>query len=242
LAPDDSLDADAAGVIDGLRSLTPQLVRSGDPGSGAPRDQPARCRRLLVKHLFDKLAALILIVLLAPLLVAIAGAVAATSDGPVLLRECHLGLHGNEFTLFRFRTLACAVWEMPRPWYTRSRDPRCTRFGRTLRAWSLDELPQLWNVLRGEMSLVGPRPQARQQSGLDRAGYAILAEYAQRYRMRPGMTGWAQIHGLQGARRTAESLRRRLSYDIWYIENWSLALKFRILALTPFRLGSEVVA
>jgi putative colanic acid biosynthesis UDP-glucose lipid carrier transferase len=160
----------------------------------------------------------------------------------VIIRQRRQGWHGREFTLFKFRTMAYGACEMPRPWWTRPGDPRTTRMGRVLSTYSLDELPQLWNVLRGEMSLVGPRPQPRQLNAFGYIGSAILAEYAQRHRMRPGMTGWAQIHPLHGATGTAEQLRRRLSYDIWYIENWSLWLDFRILALTPFRQRRATVA
>ena len=110
-------------------------------------------------------------------------------------------------------------------------DPRVTRVGRFLRKTSLDELPQLFNVLRGDMSLVGPRPHA-----LSHNEYysTVLARYANRHKVKPGMTGWAQVNGYRGETDTPEKMRRRVEHDLWYIENWSVWLDVKILAMTPF--------
>jgi lipopolysaccharide/colanic/teichoic acid biosynthesis glycosyltransferase len=112
-------------------------------------------------------------------------------------------------------------------------DPRCTKVGFVLRRTSLDELPQLWNVLRGDMSLVGPRPHAETLHRADRTGRIVVADYAQRHRVKPGLTGWAQINGSRGAIKTPEALRQRVAYDLYYIEHWSVWLDLKILASTP---------
>jgi lipopolysaccharide/colanic/teichoic acid biosynthesis glycosyltransferase len=110
-----------------------------------------------------------------------------------------------------------------------------------LRRISLDELPQLWNVVRGDMSLVGPRPHADMLDEADRAGREIIAEYAKRFRVKPGITGWAQIHGARGPTLTVEQLQQRVDFDLYYIENWSLWLDFQILARTPLCLMGKNV-
>jgi putative colanic acid biosynthesis UDP-glucose lipid carrier transferase len=116
---------------------------------------------------------------------------------------------------------------------TARNDPRCTRVGHFLRRTSLDELPQLWNVLRGDMSLVGPRPHAELLHENSRIACTIVANYAQRHRVKPGLTGWAQINGSRGAIRTTDALRRRVAYDLYYIEHWSVWLDLKIVAATP---------
>ena len=115
---------------------------------------------------------------------------------------------------------------------TARHDDRITRVGRILRAMSLDELPQLFNVLRGEMSLVGPRPHAVNMRTEDRLGAEITDQYAHRHRVKPGITGWAQINGARGATDTTAQLTRRVELDLYYIEHWSLLLDLKILALT----------
>jgi lipopolysaccharide/colanic/teichoic acid biosynthesis glycosyltransferase len=112
-------------------------------------------------------------------------------------------------------------------------DPRYTQVGSFLRRTSLDELPQLWNVLLGDMSLVGPRPHDDALHGRERVLGGIVVEYAQRNRVKPGLTGWAQVNGLRGAADTPEKLRRRIEYDLYYIEHWSIWLDLKILVRTP---------
>jgi lipopolysaccharide/colanic/teichoic acid biosynthesis glycosyltransferase len=116
---------------------------------------------------------------------------------------------------------------------TQRSDGRLTRVGRILRRWSLDELPQLFNVLGGDMSLVGPRPHPTMMRTEGRLGSEIVADYAHRHRVKPGMTGWAQINGSRGATETTEQVRQRIKFDIFYIEHWSILFDLRILALTP---------
>ncbi len=194
-------------------------------------DRPIKHWDLLIKTAMDKMGALIILLALLPLLLAIAVAVAASSRGPVIFRQQRRGWSGRQFIIFKFRTMI--VTDHPFPQQTRRGDPRCTRVGRILRRCSLDELPQLWNVLLGDMSLVGPRPHAEGLHDTDRAGREIVAEYAQRHRVKPGLTGWAQVNGARGATASTAQMRRRVMFDLYYIENWSLWLDLRILARTP---------
>jgi lipopolysaccharide/colanic/teichoic acid biosynthesis glycosyltransferase len=173
---------------------------------------------LAVKRGIDVAGAAVGLLLLSPLLGTIALAVRATLGSPVLFRQERPGLHGRPFTILKFRTM-----RPPRPgevWYL-TNEERLTRLGRFLRSTSLDELPELWNVLRGEMSLVGPRPLL----------VHYLATYtrdeARRHDVRPGITGWAAVNG-----RHALRFKERLALDVWYVDHWSLALDLRILART----------
>jgi lipopolysaccharide/colanic/teichoic acid biosynthesis glycosyltransferase len=187
----------------------------------------------------DRTVAALLLVGLSPLLLVIALAVIASGPGPVIFRQRRQGWLRRDFVLLKFRTMRHEPGGPTRRMQTRRNDPRCTPVGRFLRAFSLDELPQLWNVLRGEMSLVGPRPHVDGLHVIVKAGQVLLAEYAKRYRVRPGITGWAQVNGLRGATATADQLRRRLEYDLYYIENWSLLFDLKILVLTPFAMAGE---
>ena len=196
-------------------------------------DRPINRRDLLIKTFFDKVGAAILLALLLPLMIVIAMLVATTSRGPIIFRQTRQGWCGQRFTVFKFRTMRDIGPAGDRFLQTRRNDPRCTRFGKVLRSTSLDELPQLWNVMLGDMALVGPRPHADMLDEEDRAGREIVAEYARRCRMKPGITGWAQIHGARGPTTTVDQLRRRVAYDLYYIEHWSLWLDFMVLARTP---------
>lgn len=192
---------------------------------------------LVLKAIEDKALSLLFLVALFPLLGAIAFLIRLDSPGPVIFRQRRHGWNNGEFEVFKFRTM---TWEprssTERLQQTRRRDPRVTRIGAFLRRTSLDELPQLVNVLRGEMSLVGPRPLPVVMRTEDRLCNEIVAEYAHRHRVKPGITGWAQIHGYRGATETAEQVRRRVALDIDYIEKWSVLLDLKILALTPLKL------
>ena len=173
---------------------------------------------LAVKRALDVVGAAAGLVVLSPLLAAVAVAVRRNLGSPVLFRQVRPGLHGRPFTILKFRTM-----RDPRPgevWYL-TNEQRLTPLGRFLRQSSLDELPELWNVLRGDMSLVGPRP--------------LLVHYletytpseARRHDVRPGITGWAAVNG-----RHALRFKERLALDVWYVEHWSLALDLRILVRT----------
>jgi len=174
--------------------------------------------RLRIKRLIDVTGAATAAVLLSPVLAWAALAVAATQGRPILFRQRRPGLDGVPFTIYKFRTMRAPRRE--EVWYLTD-EQRLTRVGRILRATSLDELPELWNVLRGDMSLVGPRPLLTE----------YLAKYTpeerRRHGMRPGMTGWAAVNG-----RNALQFKDRLKLDVWYVDHWSLRLDVRILAMT----------
>ncbi|MBK1663182.1 UDP-phosphate galactose phosphotransferase [Rhodospirillum rubrum] len=183
----------------------------------------------LVKRIEDLVLGALLAVILSPLMVLVALAVRLEGPGPVLFCQKRFGFRGEVFTIYKFRTLVEAAGETQ----VGRDDPRVTRVGRLLRRLSLDELPQLFNVLKGDMALVGPRPHALAH---DEDFAATVAIYAQRRKMKPGMTGWAQVHGCRGEICAPQDLERRVAYDLAYLDHWSLGLDLWILALTPLRL------
>jgi lipopolysaccharide/colanic/teichoic acid biosynthesis glycosyltransferase len=179
------------------------------------------------KRLFDLIGALLLLAIFGPLLVAIATAIAATQSGPVIFRQQRVGAGGQLFWLYKFRTMHHA----PQAAFCQAtpNDPRVTGFGVFLRHTSLDELPQLFNVIRGEMSLVGPRPHAP-ETAIGSLRFAdALGRYQARERVRPGITGLAQIRGQRGPTPTLATLEQRLASDLEYIERRSLRLDLSIL-------------
>lgn len=187
--------------------------------------------RAVQKRILDLAVSGALLIVLSPILIMIALAVLVTSGRPVLFRQERVARGGGTFSMIKFRTMTNEAESGSGPVWTIENDPRRTSIGRFLRLTSLDELPQLWNVLRGDMSLVGPRP--------ERPSFVADLEeemtwYRFRHRMRPGITGWAQTHGLRGN----TSLDSRVQYDNWYIENWSVWLDLKILVMT----AREVVA
>jgi putative colanic acid biosynthesis UDP-glucose lipid carrier transferase len=179
----------------------------------------------LVKRLFDMTAAGFGLLVLAPLLVAIAVAVRVDSGGPVLFRQKRGGFNGRAFHILKFRTMH-VLEDGPRVDQATQHDDRVTRVGRFLRCSSLDELPQLINVLRGDMSLVGPRPHALAHDDTYRA---LISIYPFRHYVKPGITGWAQVNGFRGETPTLALMKRRVDFDLWYACNWSLWLDLRIL-------------
>ncbi len=184
----------------------------------------------IVKTIEDRVLASLALLALLPVMLCIATAIKLDSRGPVFFRQRRHGFNHQVITVLKFRTMA-VTQDGPVVPQARRNDPRVTRLGKWLRRSSLDELPQLLNVLAGEMSLVGPRPHALAHnvyfSGL-------LETYANRHRMKPGITGWAQIHGFRGETDTPDKMRKRVEHDLYYIENWSLWLDLKILLLTPF--------
>lgn len=188
---------------------------------------------LLVKAFVDKVFSLLVIIWLLPLMIMVAVAIKLDGPGPVLFRQKRYGKNNSEFDIFKFRTMTVAgSGELQ----TQLSDPRVTRVGRFLRRTSFDELPQLFNVLRGEMSLVGPRPHPIAMRTDSLLSEEIVSEYTHRHRVKPGITGWAQINGSRGATSTAAQVKRRVELDLSYIENWSIFLDIKILVLTPIRL------
>lgn len=184
------------------------------------------------KRLFDCLFAALVLVSISPLLAMIAGAVRFSSPGPILFRQMRKGAGGREFAIYKFRTMRQHVEETGRLTQARRGDSRITRVGAFLRKTSLDELPQFLNVLKGQMSVVGPRPHAVEHDELYKD---LVADYMYRYRIRPGITGWAQINGLRGETDRVEKMAARIMYDLYYIQNWSFWLDIKIIGMTLFK-------
>jgi lipopolysaccharide/colanic/teichoic acid biosynthesis glycosyltransferase len=187
------------------------------------------------KRTFDLLFGCLFLVLLAPAMAAIALAIRIDSPGPVLFRQRRLGFNNNVITVFKFRSMRHELSDPLANRLTERNDPRITRLGRMLRRFSLDELPQIFNVLNGTMSLVGPRPHALNAKAANRYYADVVAEYSRRHVVKPGITGWAQVSGWRGETRTEEQIRQRVAHDLHYIENWSIGFDFRILWLTFVR-------
>jgi Undecaprenyl-phosphate glucose phosphotransferase len=182
----------------------------------------------VLKRAFDLAVSAILLVILAPVLVAIAIWVKLDSPGPALYAQERVGSNGRRFRMLKFRTMRTDA-EAEGPQWSRADDPRRTRGGEILRRLSLDELPQLWNVFVGHMSLVGPRPE--QPVFVDQFR-ASIPRYMLRHHVKSGITGWAQVNGLRGD----TPLERRIEYDLYYIENWSMSFDMKILAMTVVRI------
>jgi exopolysaccharide biosynthesis polyprenyl glycosylphosphotransferase len=186
------------------------------------------CGENLIKRLLDVTFAVVGLLLLSPLWALAAFAVRLDSPGPVLFRQTRLGFDGRPFRILKFRSMT-VLEDGEAVQQARRNDQRITPVGRWLRRTSIDELPQLLNVLRGDMSLVGPRPHA-----LAHANHfaKLIVNYALRHQAKPGLTGWAQVNGYRGETPTVESMRRRVESDIWYVENWSVWLDLRIILRT----------
>jgi Undecaprenyl-phosphate glucose phosphotransferase len=183
----------------------------------------------LVKTVEDYALATLLTILTAPLMLAIALAVWLDSPGPIIFRQKRYGFNNGTIEIFKFRTMRVDRDPSNHGAQAQRDDPRLTRVGRWLRRTSLDELPQFFNVLRGEMSVVGPRPHMVEHN----QQYAGLIDtYLARHRVKPGITGWAQVNGWRGETDTLEKMERRIRHDLYYIENWSLSFDLRILART----------
>jgi putative colanic acid biosynthesis UDP-glucose lipid carrier transferase len=185
---------------------------------------------VIAKDLFDRTFAAIALLALSPLLIVLALAVKLTSPGPVVFRQRRLGLNGKIFYLYKFRSMRHDLIENVNQ--ATANDPRITPLGSFLRRTSLDELPQFFNVLLGDMSIVGPRPHALQHNEI----YTNKLEiYMLRHRVKPGITGWAQINGYRGETDTDEKMAMRVQYDLHYIKNWSFWLDVKIILLTGIR-------
>ena len=184
----------------------------------------------VAKDILDRSVALIALVVLAPVFLIIGAAIKFESRGPVFFRQHRNGLAGRIFSVWKFRTMSTQDDGAHISQATRN-DPRVTRVGGFLRRTSLDELPQLLNVLMGEMSLVGPRPHAIAHNDYY---MARIRNYAQREFVKPGISGWAQINGFRGETAELSQMVQRIEHDIWYVHNRSLLLDLRILFLTPF--------
>lgn len=214
--------------LDALNTLQREFTAVDDMHLINLRGSPLRGFAGLVKRTFDLVMAAVLLTLFAPLLAVIALTIKLTSPGPILYRQERVGQDGTEFTLLKFRTMIENAERDSGPVFATNDDHRVTGFGRFLRRASLDELPQLWNVLLGQMSLVGPRPERP----------VFIAEFTQsiprymmRHRVKAGITGWAQVNGWRGN----TSLPKRIQFDLYYLKNWTLWFDIKILLLTLVR-------
>ena len=198
-------------------------------------ETPEQGWNAVIKRAFDLIFATLGLVLLSPLLLALALWVRLDSPGPVLYGQERVGVNGRRFRMYKFRTMRSDAEAEGEAGWTTPDDPRRTRAGGPLRRLSLDELPQLWNVLLGHMSLVGPRPERPVYVDQFRAS---IPRYMMRHHVKAGMTGWAQVNGLRGD----TPLERRIEYDLYYIEHWSLAFDLRIIALTFARVFRDANA
>ncbi len=192
------------------------------------RETSRRSPKRLAKASIDFAAALLALALFSPLLILVAMLIKLDSPGPVFFKQTRVGVNGTRFKILKFRTMR-TLDDGAEVRQATKNDNRITRIGRWLRASSVDELPQLINVLRGEMAIVGPRPHAVAHNNQYEP---VIAEYAKRHQVKPGITGWAQVCGYRGETPNDELMRRRVEHDLWYIENWSLALDTVIVART----------
>lgn len=194
----------------------------------ADRRPSARLVRSSAKRLMDVTVAGAALIALAPLMLLVAVAILIDDGGPVFFRQVRTGLGGRPFTIYKFRSMKVRRVTQDVRQATRG-DPRLTRLGKLLRSLSIDELPQLFNILKGEMSLVGPRPHAIAH---DEAWARMTRSYAGRFRARPGLTGYAQVTGLRGEILHADEVQARVDADNFYIDNWSLGLELSIMLRT----------
>jgi exopolysaccharide biosynthesis polyprenyl glycosylphosphotransferase len=173
-----------------------------------------------------------ILTLISPLLLFIALLIRLDSPGPVLFRQKRYGLNNRLIEVLKFRTMYHEARDENAEQLTRRNDPRVTRVGAFLRRTSMDELPQFLNVLRGEMSIVGPRPHALAAKAGRLLYQDAVRYYDSRHRMKPGITGWAQVNGWRGETDTVEQIRKRVEHDLYYIENWSIRLDLKIIIRT----------
>ena len=188
--------------------------------------------RFIFKSFEDRVLGGFLTLVAAPIMLFIAIGIKLTSPGPVLFRQVRHGFNNRLINVYKFRTMYTHLTDANAERLTAPDDERITPFGKFLRKTSLDELPQLLNVIQGEMSLVGPRPHATQAKAADRLYQDVADEYAARHRVKPGITGWAQVNGWRGETDTYEKLIKRVEYDLYYIDNCSLWMDLKILFMT----------
>ncbi len=216
-------------------SFLPQVLSAGLPNlhieevAGVPLftscDTPfADWGRRMVKRASDLAIAGAALLLAAPIMAIVAIGVRLSSPGPIMFRQRRHGLDGKEIVVYKFRSMTC-MENGTKVTQAQRNDPRVTRLGRFLRKSSLDELPQLINVLQGRMSVIGPRPHALVHNEHYRQ---LIAGYARRHKVKPGLSGWAQVHGCRGETKTVDDMRERVEHDLYYVRNWSLGLDLRI--------------
>ena len=201
-------------------------------------DKPIADWDVVLKSVFDRVIGALALIALSPVLLTTAIAVKLDSKGPVIFRQKRYGFNNEMIEVFKFRSMRVDQLDATAAKLVTKDDPRVTRVGRFIRKTSLDELPQLFNVVfKGNLSLVGPRPHAVHAKAADRIYDEVVDGYFARHRVRPGITGWAQVNGWRGETDTPEKLQRRVEHDLHYIENWSLLFDLYILMITPFALS-----
>ncbi len=199
-------------------------------------DRPIADWDVVVKTVFDRFVGLMMLLALAPVMLAVALAVRMTSRGPILFKQKRHGFNNELIEVYKFRSMYVDQCDAGASRMVTKGDPRVTPVGRFIRKSSLDELPQLFNVLKGDLSLVGPRPHALQAKAANTLYDQVVDGYFARHKVKPGITGWAQVNGWRGETDTSEKLQRRVEHDLHYIENWSVLLDLQILLTTPFAL------
>jgi exopolysaccharide biosynthesis polyprenyl glycosylphosphotransferase len=183
---------------------------------------------MMVKRVMDIVGSILCIILFSPVMLLTAILVKATSRGPLIFTQERVGLNNRPFQMYKFRSMEVQSKKEEQKGWTVKNDPRITTVGSFIRRTSIDELPQLFNVLKGDMSLVGPRPERPQFVEKFREE---IPRYMVKHQVRPGMTGWAQVNGYRGN----TSIRKRIEHDLYYIENWTVGLDIKILFLTVFK-------
>ncbi len=196
-------------------------------------DRPLKGWNLFQKEALDRIVGLLAIIFLSPVMLAVALAVKLESKGPVLFRQKRYGFNNEMIEVFKFRSMYTDRCDATASKLVTKDDPRVTRVGRFIRKTSLDELPQLFNVLLGQLSLVGPRPHATQAKAADTLYEKVVDGYFARHKVKPGITGWAQINGWRGETDTRDKIEQRVKHDLDYIDRWSLGFDIYILAKTP---------
>ena len=199
-------------------------------------DKPLSDWGKILKNIEDKVIAACAVVLLSPVMLLVALAIRLDSKGPVLFKQKRYGFNNELIEVYKFRSMYHEMSDADASKLVTKGDPRVTPVGRFLRKSSLDELPQFFNVLSGGLSLVGPRPHATRAKAADQLYNDVVDGYFARHRVKPGITGWAQVNGWRGETDTTEKLQRRVEHDLYYIENWSLAFDLYILLKTPISL------
>ncbi len=202
-------------------------------------DRPISDWNLVFKWVFDKVVALVALVLLSPIMVITAIAIKLESKGPVFFVQHRHGFNNELIRIYKFRSMRTDMLDAAAAKLVTKNDPRVTRVGKIIRKTSIDELPQLFNVLKGELSIVGPRPHALQAKAANQLYYEAVEGYFARHRVKPGITGWAQINGWRGETDTIEKIMQRVNHDLYYIEHWSILFDAYILLMTPIRLFSS---
>lgn len=199
-------------------------------------DKPIADWNLVIKSLFDRVVGGLILLAVSPIMIAAAIAIKLDSRGPVFFKQRRLGFNNEVIEVFKFRSLHHEHADPEARRVVTKGDSRVTRVGRFIRKTSIDELPQLFNVLRGDLSLVGPRPHAIHAPLADKLWDDVVDGYFARHRVKPGITGWAQINGWRGELDTPEKLQQRVEHDLYYIENWSMLFDLYILISTPIAL------